>query len=180
MLCKILRACEIKRQGSPFWVLCRALHICVHVMLFHIVSHDFTAPRNVQRLKQRDKLYTSGVFWSVFLIRVFDLPILFEALSSSFPPHFNKDKTESTIVAAKSLSHENTKSFMSSAEWKIKLIYFCSLWIWDNIACLKHSLCCVFECVCACVALHIHFIISVAVECVLRICVFCLSKAARL
>jgi len=47
---------------------------------------------------------------------MFDLSILFEALSSSFPPHFNKDKTESRIVAAKSLSRKNIKSFMLSAE----------------------------------------------------------------
>lgn len=117
---------------NVLWLLCRVSHIYVHL---HI-SHDFTAATNAQSLKQRVKLYTTLVFWSVFLICVFDLSILFEALSSSFPPHFNKDKTESRIVAAKSLSHENMKSFMSSVEWKIKLIYF-SLQISDNIACLN-------------------------------------------
>lgn len=79
---------------------------------------------------------------------MFDVSILFEALSSSFPPHFNKDKTESRIVAATSLSHENTKSFMSSVEWKMKLVYFCSLWIWDNIACLNAFSLLLFVCVC--------------------------------
>lgn len=102
-------------------------------MLFHIVSYEFTAARSAQSLKQRVELYSTGLFWSVFLICVFDLSILFDALSSSFPPHFNKDKTESRIVAAKSLSHKNMKSFMSGEEWKIKLFYFCSLWIRSNI-----------------------------------------------
>lgn len=97
-------------------------------MLFHIVSYDFTATRSVQSLKQSWTLF----HWAI-LICVFDLSILFDALSSSFPPHFNKDKTESRIVAAKSLSHKNMKSFMSGEEWKIKLFYFCSLWIWGNI-----------------------------------------------
>lgn len=94
------------------WQLCGVLHIYVHLMLFHIASYDFTAVKNVQSLKQRVKLYSTGVFWSVFLICVFDLSILFDALSSSFPPHFNKDKTESRIVAAKSHSRRNIKSFM--------------------------------------------------------------------
>lgn len=136
---------------NALWLLCRMLRIYVHFILFHITSHGFTAARSVQSLKQRVKLYTTRVFWTVFLICLFDLSILFEALSSRFPPHFNKDKTERRIVAAKSLSHENMKSFMLSVEWKIKLVYFCSLCIWENIACLNaFSLFLLWHCVCEC------------------------------
>ena len=37
---------------------------------------------------------------------MFDLSILFEALSFSFPFYFNKDKTESRIESAKPEKHE--------------------------------------------------------------------------
>ena len=126
-------------------------------MLFHIVSGDFTAARGCSKSKAESQtLHRRGILIRLFDVRVFDLSILFDAPSSSFPPHFNKDKTESAIVAAKSLSHENTKSFMSDAEWKIKLIYFCGLWVCDAIACFK---CILFVVVCVCV-------LSVCVECV--------------
>lgn len=174
--CKILRTCEIKSSGSPFVLKCSLAalqgltHLCSLNVIPYIVSHDFTAARNVQSLKQRVKLHTAGVFWSVFLICVFDLSILFEALSSSFPPHFNKDKTESRIVAAKSLSHENMESFMSSVEWKIKLIYFCSPWVWDNIARLNAFSLLSSACLrgpAHALAHTVRFIISAAIECVL-------------
>lgn len=59
----------------------------------------------------------------LFDVRVFDLSILFDAPSSSFPPHFNTDKTESRIVAAKSLSREkNTKSFYVGVKDKVDLL----------------------------------------------------------
>lgn len=46
-------------------------------------------------------------FWSTF----FDLLILFDAAAASFPPHFDRDKTESRIVAATSLSSQKHRVF---------------------------------------------------------------------
>lgn len=49
------------------------------------------------------------------MIHVFDLSILFDAPAASFPPHFNRDKTESRIVAATSLSSLEHQVFYVSA-----------------------------------------------------------------
>lgn len=111
------------------------------------------------------------LFWSAFLIYSFWCTL------ASFPPQFNKDKTESRIVAAKLPGCRNMKSFMSSVEWKLQLFSLCSLW--DNLARLNAFsllLCCCVPCwTCSdCTCAHI-LIISVAIEWVF---VFCPCAAA--